>query len=181
MNEKLLIDYASATLAKKKIGNLFNLQNTKNLDYERMVFEWNELLNEKNVYVEILNKTSSFTQIYTYRPDKLKKLLEEENIQTFLRDLGYRTNNLALCIDQLKDRIKNNPFPHEIGIFLGYPYEDVLGFIENNGNKFLVNCYWKVYQDKEEKLKIFNSYDKIKKSYKILFDYYKDIRTLCIG
>lgn len=35
-------------------------------------------------------------------------------------------------MNRLAERIQQEPqFPHEIGIFLGYPVEDVLGFIEN--------------------------------------------------
>ncbi|MDU2830656.1 MAG: DUF3793 family protein, partial [Anaerococcus sp.] len=72
MNEELLIDYASQTLANKKLASLFTFKNTKNIDIEKMVFEWNEVLNEKNVYVEILNNNKSSAQIYAYRPHKLK-------------------------------------------------------------------------------------------------------------
>ncbi|NVF10705.1 DUF3793 family protein [Anaerococcus sp. AGMB00486] len=181
MNEELLINYASPTLANKKIANLFTFKNTKNLDIEEMVAEWNKVLNEKNVYVEILKKSSSSAQIYTYRPSKLKYVLNESKTRTLLNRLGYNTSDMNLCIEYLKVRIKKIDFPHEIGIFLGYPYEDVTGFINNKGSKFLANGYWKVYEKKEQKLKIFNNYNKIKKSYKILFNRYKDIRTLCIS
>ena len=54
MNEELLIDYASQTLANQKLANLFTFKNSENIDIEKMVFEWNEILNEKNMYVEIL-------------------------------------------------------------------------------------------------------------------------------
>lgn len=47
MNEELLIDYASQTLANKKLANLFTFKNTDNIDIEKMVYEWNEILNEK--------------------------------------------------------------------------------------------------------------------------------------
>ena len=38
-------------------------------------------------------------------------------------------------------------FPHEIGLFLGYPPEDVQGFLENRLCK-CVGC-WKVYGDEQ--------------------------------
>lgn len=180
MNEELLINYASPTLANKKIASLFTFKNTDNLNVDNMVAEWNEILNERNVYVEILKKTTSSAQIYAYRPDKLKYVLNKSETRTLLKNLGYKTGNMNLCIDHLKSRIQKENFPHEIGIFLGYPYEDVTGFIKNKGSKFIANGYWKVYDKKEQKLKIFNNYNKIKKSYKILFNYYKDIKNLCI-
>ena len=34
-------------------------------------------------------------------------------------------------------------FPHEIGVFLGYPLTDVVGFIENQGRNFTCCGCWK--------------------------------------
>lgn len=181
MNEELLIDYASQTLANQKLANLFTFKNSENIDIEKMVFEWNEILNEKNMYVEILNNNKSSAQIYAYRPHKLKYVLNETKTKTLLSKLGYNTNDLNQCINHLKFRFKKENFPHEIGIFLGYPFEDVMGFIENKGNKFLINGYWKVYANEDKKIKIFNNYNKIKKSYKILFNHYKNISQLCVN
>jgi len=71
MYESLLINYASQTLANKKLANLFTFKNLKKIDIEKMVFEWNETLNKKNIYVEILKIGKSSAQIYAYRPEKL--------------------------------------------------------------------------------------------------------------
>ena len=38
-------------------------------------------------------------------------------------------------------------FPHEIGVFLGYPLSDVVGFIENSGRNFTCCGCWKAYGD----------------------------------
>ena len=50
-------------------------------------------------------------------------------------------------------------FPHEIGVFLGYPVEDVEGYMQNDGKNFLLVGYWKVYGEKEQALRLFASYD----------------------
>lgn len=181
MYENLLINYASQTLANKKIANLFTFKNLKNIDIEKMVFEWNELLNEKNIYVEILNTSESSAQIYAYRPQKLKCALCQSQTKCLLQKLGYKTDDPDQCIDHLKKRFVKENFPHEIGIFLGYPYEDVIGFIENKGSKYLTNGYWKVYSKKDEKLKLFDEYNKIKKSYKIIYSRHKNLLNLCVS
>ena len=51
-------------------------------------------------------------------------------------------------------------FPHEVGLFLGYPAEDVRGFIENRaaGCK-CVGC-WKVYGDVNAAKMRFASFEK---------------------
>lgn len=181
MNEFLLVNYASQTLANRKLANLFTFKNTQNIDIKKMVDEWNEVLNKKNMYVEILREGETSAQIYAYRPDKLTYVLNQTKVKTLLTGLGYKTNDLDQCIRHLKYRFKKESFPHEIGIFLGYPYEDVVGFIENKGDKFLANGYWKVYAKKEEKIKLFETYNKIRKSYKRIFKSHGDLSRLCLG
>ena len=52
-------------------------------------------------------------------------------------------------------------FPHEIGLFLGYPAEDVQGFIRNCAAKPKLVGAWKVYGDAEVAKKKFASYKKM--------------------
>ena len=54
-------------------------------------------------------------------------------------------------------------FPHEMGLLLGYPVEDVEGFIENKGHNYLYAGYWKVYGHVEEKKALFNRYEEARK------------------
>ena len=49
-------------------------------------------------------------------------------------------------------------FPHEIGYFLGYPYEDVHQFIVQHGENYKVFGAWKVYTNVEQALTTFDSY-----------------------
>ena len=41
-------------------------------------------------------------------------------------------------------------YPHEIGLFLGYPLSDVIGFIENKGWNYTCCGCWKSYGDPEK-------------------------------
>ncbi|MPN31536.1 hypothetical protein SDC9_179010 [bioreactor metagenome] len=52
--------------------------------------------------------------------------------------------------------------PHELGIFLGFPLEDVKEFITNPYKECLLCGYWKVYHNKEKALKTFKYYDEAK-------------------
>ena len=53
-------------------------------------------------------------------------------------------------------------FPHEIGIFLGYPLADVTGFIRNKGRNYLLCGMWKVYQQEETAATAFQYYRRMK-------------------
>ena len=56
------------------------------------------------------------------------------HVVKFLERYGYTVNRLDNVLARLKHRITDSfEFPHEIGVFLGYPLGDVIGFIENSG------------------------------------------------
>ena len=78
---------------------------------------------------------------------------------------GYPSDcDVDSYIDFLSKRIRaSEEFPHEIGIFLGYPIEDVEGFIENRGENFKICGYWKVYGCPEKAKYIFSNYEKCRK------------------
>ena len=63
---------------------------------------------------------------------------------------------------------KQNKFPHELGLFLGYPIEDMEGFIKNKGENYLYAGYWKVYQDAEDKKLLFVAYESAKEGLLLL-------------
>ena len=74
--------------------------------------------------------------------------------------------NIFLSLAYLKGRYcKESVFPHEIGLFLGYPPEDVKGFIENKGRNFLMCAYWKEYVNEQEAKKIFDKYASCSKKF----------------
>lgn len=59
-------------------------------------------------------------------------------------------------------KTKQQEFPHELGLILGYPLCDVTGFIEYQGRNYLYSGYWKIYENLEETRKLFDLYDHIR-------------------
>lgn len=53
-----------------------------------------------------------------------------------------------------------NRFPHEVGLFLSYPPEDVKGFIDNRAENYKDAGMWKVYGDVENARKMFRKFKK---------------------
>ena len=86
---------------------------------------------------------------------------ERQTPEQPLDDENISINKLSSRLEEHKD------FPHEIGLFLGYPPEDVKGFIDNNGKNFKSLGYWKVYGDVNKANELF---DKYRKCQKILLD-----------
>ena len=69
-----------------------------------------------------------------YREEKLKRILRKKSNQSFLRNYGYEVFSVEAVLKRLSERAAQYldgtmPYPHELGIILGYPLEDVEGFI----------------------------------------------------
>ena len=67
---------------------------------------------------------------------------------------------LRPCLEYFKGRLdRAGGFPHEIGLFLGYPLADVLGFCALGGACAKLCGYWKVYGDVEYAKACFRRFD----------------------
>ena len=91
----------------------------------------------------------------------------EPGVYELIQKYGYTDMQVERVLAHLSDRIrgfnrKGMGFPHEIGVFLGYPLDDVKGFIENAGKKYLMIGYWKVYSDLAGARTAFMEYDRAK-------------------
>lgn len=127
---------------------------------------WNSLL-KSELSVHILYQSSQKIILYVYQKELLTSVLKKPNVQEFLKIYGYLEEDTQAKLKILTERVKTfyrekEEFPHEIGVFLEYPLEDVIGFIKNQGRHFLLSGYWKVYHDIKKAKEIFRSYDRAK-------------------
>lgn len=111
-----------------------------------------------------LLETEEKTAILLYRKDCLEKYLKMAQVQKLLQEAGYTSSQLEDILPVFCERYetyteRGKPFPHEMGLLLGYPPEDVEGFIRHQGRNSLCTGYWKVYADKEGKQRLFEKYE----------------------
>lgn len=150
MSEQLLIRHCSPTLAGMKTGNLFTCSYRECSEVKEYVRSLNRRLRHKGLRILPLRYSSDRALIYVYRPDRLSKDLVHSDAESILKERGYTDSSPERCILHLISRLRNsNEFPHEIGLFLGYPPEDVHGFIENKPDSCKCVGLWKVYGDAE--------------------------------
>lgn len=76
-----------------------------------------------------------------YRREALKRYILSEKVQKFLRGYGYPADDFSAMLHRLFSRVEQYSrgeiaYPHEMGAFLEYPIEDILGFMENDGENF---------------------------------------------
>ena len=172
--EENFIEHCSPLLAGIKTSNMFSV---KYEDYNKLCKEiavLNRVLNKKDIYINIIKKFNSsnyFYLIFAYRKTKLSERLNEKLINNFLKDYGYsRCNKLNEYLYILINKLNSSEsFPHEIGIFLGYPLNDVVSFIKEKGKNFVSCGIWKTYSNKNHYEKVFSIYKKCKDVYTELY------------
>lgn len=105
--------------------------------------------------------------LFLYRYDALEEYLMRPEVRRFLAGYGYLDRSVSGVLIRLRKRYadyveKRWAFPHELGVILEYPVEDVEGFIRNGGKNCLTERYWKVYHNRERAEEIFRQYDMVK-------------------
>lgn len=152
--ETVMIEQCAPVLAGLKAAGLFRYETRDSGDLCRRVRCWNQQLGPKGLCVRVLKGCARSRQylIYVYRAQGLRALLAQPQVRQFLSREGYILPPPAqgpdLLLTQLSRRLCCEArFPHEIGVFLGYPLPDVVGFIENGGRNFTCCGCWKSYGD----------------------------------
>lgn len=182
MSEDMILKHCSPTLAGIKTANLFSCEYESPEKLYSEVRELNKRLTSKGLRVLPLKKKGKRALIYVYRPNRLKNDLNDKKARSQLCKCGYCVENTEICIAQLCRRLKEcDTFPHEIGFFLGYPPEDVIGFMENKAaNAKYVGC-WKVYGDVQKAKKTFMIYEKCTSIYYAQWQSGKSIERLTVA
>lgn len=172
--EALLVSQCSPTLAGVKPANLFSCRLSDPEEAARCAAYWSGQLALCGISIRVLKlcKQTSTALVYVYRHRWLGTILAQERIRDFLAHTGYTGGqDIDGMLDQLSLRLcAKQEFPHEIGVFLGYPLEDVVGFIDNKGRNFTCCGCWKTYGDPAEAEKRFRIYEKCTSIYRRLFE-----------
>lgn len=170
MLEKMIVDYCAPTLAKMKTANMFNYKYTTLTKLQTEIAEANEKLNKKGVFIEVLKIAESRALVYVYRKRMLETDLAKDGVESLLSQYGYPSIEYSECLAKLKQHLKeSNCFPHEIGVFLGYPLEDVIGFIEHGGKNCKHCGIWKIYSNECETRQLFAKFRKCSEVYTKVF------------
>lgn len=161
MSIENVIYQAAPTLANIKTGNLFPVSYNSRESLNKEIIEFNLKFMDKGIcLLPVRYNDNKKVLLYLYRPKRLCQDLSNKESKEVLKSLGYKkVDNIASCLGQLIYRLNNNKvFPHEIGLFLSYPIEDVKGFIDNHAKNYKFADYWVVYGDENQAKQLFASY-----------------------
>lgn len=158
--EESLITHCSPTLAGLKTANLYRIAPNETTRFLTQLREWGSWFQPRGLKLLPLRRRTQTWLLYVYRPDLLLRDITPPAVRNFLRAEGYESpEDFDGLLRQLTERLRTQTtFPHEIGIFLGYPLEDVVGFIENKGKNYTYAGCWKSYGDPAEAAERFSLY-----------------------
>ena len=130
-------------LAGLKTASIFV---TKLDNYKEVV----SVLKGSDVEILILSECNGRITLLLYDRKKLSEYLRRNMNASFMRKMGYQSIDvdkvLSECATRYRLYLENKQdFPHEMGIILGYPLEDVNGFMCHRGKNYIMDGYWKVY------------------------------------
>ena len=164
--ERVLLTHCAPTLAGLKCANLVRLTGPR-AELEAAAQAWKATLAPRGVHVRTARWDGDSALLYLYREGHLRREWEKPGAADFLRRHGYEPGAAVQeNVELLLRRIARRPcFPHEIGLFLGYPLEDVQGFIENCGKNYRLCGCRKVYGDPQAALRCFARYEKCARVY----------------
>ena len=169
----LLVYHCAPTMAGLKMASLVCLPMTEDESiHQDMVAHYNHQFNRKGLYFRTLCSCRGRHLLYLYRKEQVDHYLEQSDVQAFLKTCGYTSlEDWDSVLSCLSFRLRSSEnFPHEIGVFLGYPLEDVKSFIKEQGANAKLCGEWKVYHDVEFAACEFARYACCRKQYVTLYN-----------
>ncbi|MDU4326149.1 MAG: DUF3793 family protein [Clostridium celatum] len=161
--EKFLIYNASLVISGVKPSATITIKKGNENLYDKWIKYGISFLKEIDIQYINLRECSNALIILIYSEEKLSNYIFKEENKRFLRQLGYsEENDMREYLEILKRRYKEFNCPHELGIFLGFPLNDVKDFMNCKDKKCLSCGYWLVYNNLQEAQEIFSKYDKVK-------------------
>lgn len=143
-NFRYLLECLGPVILNIKPAELLNIGHNKNPGC------WREFKNLLIMHPDIelleIREINNREQVLFYNRNVLNERLSDPINYNFLERINYpRSATLEKCLEHLVQKIRSIDFPHEIGLFLGYPLKDVLGFMGLASLPYIKTQGWKVY------------------------------------
>ncbi|MFC2341717.1 MAG: DUF3793 family protein [Selenomonas artemidis] len=158
--EHLLGYHAAPLLAGLTSGSLLSFQKSRFEDFEGLLASYEPCFSCKGISTFRVAEGTEYVLILFYRAELVERALTTSGAKEILAGAGYRdTDSMEDRLEFLRLRMRvRKTLPPEVGLFLGYPPEDVQAFIARRGQDFLYSGYWKVYTNEAEARALFERY-----------------------
>ena len=182
MSEQFVIAHCSPTLAGIKTGNLFPVKVKGGADINDEIRQLNRILRDAGLRVIPVKRGGDSVLLYVYRPTFLEMDLQDPEALRILKEKGYSCKSMVNCLAELmKHLAEDEEFPHEIGLFLGYPPSDVQSFMADSRDGVQCTGCWKAYSDKEGAEETFRRYKRCTEKYILLYKKGRPLKDLVVA
>ncbi len=135
--------------------------------------------NCQKVSYRIITYKKTSLKVLFYNPQLLNNYLMDYRNLKFLKSHGYpKDYTLNDYLEYLIKNIEEGTIPHEIGVFLGYPLKDIIGFIGHPSLKLTKVNGWRVYGDTKVSDKKFKEFLEAKIKIRNLLNQYTPEKVL---
>ncbi len=143
-----------------KPASLFSMTCKKFQEGTNCLNEWNVQFSKQERFIIPFKRKDGSFLFFVYDKRLLQRILSRGKNRDYLLAKGYQVEMGLNCVlKELFRRLSQSEnFPHEVGLFLGYPLEDVVGFEINGARNYKFSGIWKVYGNKERAIKKMNRY-----------------------
>lgn len=160
--DQLVMQCGAPALCGIKSASLFSMKLDLYGNGSWKISEWNEYFASQGIHILPIQKKDGRMLLLVYNKEILKGITSDKAVSSYLRGKGYPVDNgfEAVFREFLFRLMAYKSFPHEAGVFLGYPLKDVIQFEINGGCGFKYCGYWKVYDDIESAVSLMDKYKK---------------------
>lgn len=146
---QIIVQSSSPTFCNIKPGNIFFVRNET---FDKEKFEaWKESFYKRGLMVFSAQISETSKAILVLNVCWARKILADVFVQAYLSEKGYHTGSVFYFVKELFSRmLEKEGFPHEVGVILGYPVEDVIEFENHKGHDCKYCGCWKCYSDVEK-------------------------------
>jgi hypothetical protein len=151
--------HSAEVLSGVKPGNLVSISNCVHPCGKNLLTLWRRhgdaLIADSGLVAKVLAVRRDSHLVYLYCRKSLDSLLAEHRMQNFLKKAGYgELSDSDAALAELERRLRQGGFPHEIGLFLGYPLKDVAGFMGWTKLPVSGQDTWKIYGNPRKSLEL---------------------------
>lgn len=149
--DETIIHCSAPALCGIKPASLFSM-NSECYDTGRgKLSEWRGVFAKSGRYLVPLRKSDAMVLFFVFDKILLDGVLGDARTESYLKEKGYPVGrgSRAVLAELLHRLAFQESFPHEVGVFLGYPLGDVIAFERGEKNCKLAGL-WKVYGGEKE-------------------------------
>ena len=132
----------------------------------------------------ILIQSASGVLVFFYDPVLFTAMLSDPDNRSFLVSCGCgETLALVDDLNWLENRFHGGmgDFPHEVGLFLGYPLKDVKGFVQKQRpNDSGQGVAWRIYGDSDSSLALMGRFNAAREKLRKRLQRESDAERFCL-